>query len=270
MIEHFIYEKNPEKKFYDLTTGVDGDNIFDIVIPLGMKDSSLIKLQMEYTKENIIGYRNIYLISYDETIQIDGCITISENIFPFSLNTVSHYHGKSDRNNWYLQQLLKLYAGFVITDILDRYLVIDADTFFYKPTTFVQNGKCLYNYGAENHIPYFEHMSRLHPGLKKVDPEKSGICHHMMFETKYIKELFYMIEKEHDDIFYNIFLKSVAECHSSGVGSGASEYEIYFNFILDKHRNDTILRQLNWENSNIFLNNSNNCDYVSYPWYERT
>ena len=247
------------------------DNIFDIVIPVGPKDKNIIKLQIEYTKKNIIGYRYIYIISYDETIQIDGCITISENIFPFSLETVSKYHGKLNRNGWFLQQLLKLYAGFYIPNILDKYLVIDADTIFLKPTTFFKNGKSLYNYGNEYHKSYFEHMVKLHPELKKIDKEKSGICHHMLFETKFIKELFDIIEKKHNDIFYNIFLKNAVET----TGSGASEYEIYFNFILDKHINNIMIRELNWENvinkdlNNIINNNNNNnnFDYISYPWY---
>ena len=40
---------------------------------------------------------------------------------------------------------------------------------------------------------------------------KSGICHHMIFETKYIKILFNKIERIHNDTFYNIFLKIFTE-----------------------------------------------------------
>ena len=61
--------------------------------------------------------------------------------------------------------------------------------------------------------------------LSKIDKNKSGICHHMIFETKYIDELISGMEKNHNDLFYNIFLKTVTDKE----GSGASEYEIYFN-----------------------------------------
>ena len=45
------------------------------------------------------------------------------------------------------QVLVKIkYAGIVIKNILDKYLVIDSDTFFLKPTSFIKDGKCLYNY----------------------------------------------------------------------------------------------------------------------------
>jgi hypothetical protein len=132
-------------------------NLFDIVIPVGPNDISVINNQLEYTKKNIIGYRNIYIVTTPNNLhyQFDGCIIIDENIFPFTISDLLILYGENSRNGWYLQQLLKLYAGLIIPDILDRYLVIDADTFFLKPTTFIDNEQhCLYNYGTEYHIPY--------------------------------------------------------------------------------------------------------------------
>jgi len=237
---------------------------FDIVIPVGPNDRSVIDYQIKFTQKNIIGYRNIYLICYDPSINIKGCITIDENIFPFNIETVEKFHGKLERNGWYLQQLLKLYAGKIIPNILDKYLVIDSDTFFLKPTTFVENNKCLYNYGTEFNIQYFDHMEKLDKGLVKIDKNKSGICHHMIFEKKYIDELISRIEKNHNELFYNIFLKLVTD----KIGSGASEYEIYFNYML-KYNSDKIqIRKLNWKNTFI-LDTNCNLDYITYHWYMR-
>jgi FkbM family methyltransferase len=242
-------------------------NIFDIVIPVGPNDKDIIFKQILYTKMNIIGYRNIYLICYDPNIIIDGCITINENIFPFSLETVSDFHGKLDRNGWYLQQLLKLYAGKIIPNILDRYLVIDSDTFFLKPTIFIENDKCLYNFGTEYRDSYFTHMLKLDKELTKVDINKSGICHHMIFETKYINEIINKIENNHNDKFYNIFLKLVIDKN----GADASEYEIYFNYMLKNHSNKIKLRKLKWSDMRYNLNNNLHLDldldYISYHWY---
>ncbi|QXD31053.1 DUF6492 family protein [Candidatus Pelagisphaera phototrophica] len=239
-------------------------NLFDIVILVGPNDKSVIEQQIKYTQKNIIGYRNIYLICYDPSIIIDGCTTINENIFPFNIETVAKYHGKLDRNGWYLQQLFKLYSGKIIPNILDKYLVIDCDTFFLKPTTFVENNKCLYNYGTEYHKPYFHHMEKLDKGLIKVDKNKSGICHHMIFETKYIDELIAKIEKNHNDLFYNVFLKTVTDKKKSG----ASEFEIYFNYMLKYNTDEIQIRKLSWENVNKLETNSN-YDYISYHWYMR-
>jgi hypothetical protein len=245
-------------------------NLFDIVIPVGPEDREIVTKQIEFTKKNIIGYRNIYLICYDPTITLDGCITINENIFPFTIDTVSKFHGKLSRNGWYLQQLLKLYAGIVIPNILDKYLVIDSDTFFLKPTTFIENGKCLYNYGYTYWEPYFVHMLEL-ANLPNVAGSKSGICHHMIFETKYVKELIKMVETKHGDLFYNVFLKLVTEIN----GAGASEYEIYFNYILKNHKDQITIRKLEWVDILSFnMTTDDDCtdipyDYLSYHYYNR-
>ena len=58
--------------------------MFDIVIPVGPNDKVIIENQLQFTKKNIMGYRNIYLICYDSSIIFDGCITIDEKIFPFT------------------------------------------------------------------------------------------------------------------------------------------------------------------------------------------
>jgi hypothetical protein len=247
------------------------NNLFDILIPAGPEDREIVTKQIEFTKKNIIGYRNIYLICYDPTITLDGCITINENIFPFTIDTVAKFHGKLSRNGWYLQQLLKLYAGIVIPNILDKYLVIDSDTFFLKPTTFIENGKCLYNYGDTDWPPYFVHMHKL-VNFKNIEA-KSGICHHMMFETKYVTELIKMVEHKHGDTFYNTFIKLVSA--SDYTGSGASEYEIYFNYILKNHKDKITIRKL--ESADVLkFNMTTNDDftdipynYVSYHWHMR-
>ena len=257
--EDIIYKNIKYHNFNDII------NAFDIVIPIGPYDKDIIQKQIEYTKKNIIGYRNIYLISYDPTIIIEDCITINENIFPFNINTVSNIHGKLDRNGWYLQQLLKLYAGNIIPNILERYLVIDSDTFFLKPTIFIENNKCLYNYGNEYHKPYFNHMEKLDPTLIKAC-NKSGICHHMMFETKYINELITKIEQNHNDTCYNIFLKLIVD--KERTAAGGSEYEIYFNYILINHINEIKIRPLNWVNTNQ-LNINLHYDYISYHYHLR-
>jgi len=245
--------------------------LFDIVIPVGPNDICVLSKQIEYTKKNIIGYRNIYLICYDPTIIIEGCITIDEKIFPFSIETVNKFHEKHDgydisRCGWYLQQLLKLYVLITIPEILERCLIIDCDTFFLKPITFIKNNKCLYNYGIEYGVSYFEHMYSMDNNLTKVYDNISGICHHMMFEKKYIIELINKIENIHNDKFYNIFLKMVTFMYA-----GASEYEIYFNYVFKNHPDKIELRKLRYQNvTTLNFDIEQDTDYISYHWYSRS
>jgi hypothetical protein len=56
------------------------DYLFDIVICVGPNDTDIIASMIPYTKKNIIGYRNIYLVCVNPTINIAGTIVIDEKI----------------------------------------------------------------------------------------------------------------------------------------------------------------------------------------------
>jgi hypothetical protein len=87
----------------------------------------------------------------------------------------------------------------------------------------------------------------------------------MIFQTKYISELFQLVENEHSGTeFYEIFLK----CVSDKEDSGASEYEIYFNYMLQYHPNEIKVRLLSWKHLYKIPENSEHI-YVSLPYYAR-
>jgi hypothetical protein len=244
--------------------------MFDIVILVGPNDTDIINNQIEFTKKNVMNYRKIYIVSNYITQNINGCEIINETIFDFNNDDIIKYIGNRKRTKWYLQQLIKLYASICIPDILDEYLIIDSDTFFIKPTLFFSNKNiALFNTGLEYHLPYFEHMKKLHPSLIKMLPDNSGITHHMLFQKKYLLSLFKLIEDYHNKKFWIVFLESVDSKEYDG--SGASEYEIYFNFMLQYYPKNIEIRKLNFKNVDHLnlLNTDNQYDYISYHWYCR-
>lgn len=242
--------------------------MFDVVIPLGPNDLENIDKQIACTRSNIIGLRNIYIVTPYTEYKNKDCIVIDEAIFPF-YDQIAVYHNKDKRNAWYLQQLIKLYAGFVIPGITERYLVIDADTYFLKPTQFINSeNQCQYNFGREYHCHYFDHMQKLHPGFERVY-ELSGICHHMMFDCRVLKQLFEMVEKNAGlTPFWVIFLEKVEPWLRHGHGSGASEYELYFNYVCKYHSDEIEVRELCWENVRT-LDLTKDLDYISHHHFMR-
>lgn len=242
---------------------------FDIVIPVGPSEYNQIEKQLEYTKKNIIGYRKIFIITNTDqnTKELPGCVMINESIFPFSLKDVYRFHGETKRAGWYLQQLLKLYCGFVVPDILETYLVIDADTYFLRPVSFMYQNKILFNPGSEHHFPYFEHMKKLHPTLIRRAENLSGISHHMIFNRNDIKDLFRLVENNHSNQpFWKVFLQEVDPNHY--VNSGASEYEIYFNFMIAYKSDRFFIRPL--KRAEVLTNPESyqmyDLDYISCHW----
>ena len=85
-----------------------------------------------------------------------------------------------------------------------------------------------------------------------------------MFETKYITELMKLVEDKHKENFYTVFLSSI----DSKENSGASEYELYFNYMLGAHPDKIKLRQLKWADVNTLSDNSAH-DFESVHHYLR-
>ena len=246
------------------------DLLFDVVICVGPNDNDIVGKVMPFTQKNVIGYRNIYLICSNPNIHIPGTITIDEKIFPFNMSDLVNMFGANNRNGWYLQQLLKFYAGNVVPGILKRYIIIDCDTHFLRPTRFItDDGKHIFTTGTEYHKPYFLHMNRLEHSLKKVHP-LSGISHHTFFHTDRVNELMKLVENNFSNTnpFWKIYLNMVDR--NEFMGSGAAENETYFTYMYLHHNNDIVIRQLNWENvSRLESHHFNNCDFVSVHWYMR-
>ena len=228
----------------------------DIVIAYHPKDKKVIPYSVEGTK-NIKNRNNIYIISSEDP-KIEGTMFIDENTFPFKKDNIKEYFGEKDssRAGWYFKQLMNLYAHRVITNITDKFLLLDCDTLFINEVSMIdEEGKSLYSTGSENHRPYFEHMKKLIPGLDRQIPEKSGIVHHLMVEKKYLDEIIQKVEEIHKKDFWKVMMELIDknEIH----GSGFAEYEIYFNYMLKYHPDKIKLRDLRWGNYNELPDNKN-------------
>jgi hypothetical protein len=244
---------------------------FDIVIPLGPNEYNRFSEVIKCIKNNVVDYRKIFIVTSNLDLKIDNCVIIDENIFPYKEYLKSHLEKGtiSLRVGWYFQQLIKLNIGFYIEDILDNYLVIDADVLFLKPLHFMKNNLPIFTSSEEYHEPYFRHMQLLHTDLNKYH-HYSGISHHMLFNKKYLLGLFNMIELKHGKPFWKVFIDCIDNSNPSNT-SGASEFEIYFNYMVKKYPNQILIRSLNWENISISDFNSNSynkeLDYISICHY---
>lgn len=240
--------------------------MFDLVFLVAEKDIETFKLYLyRYNLNNIIGYNKIYIIS-PCNIEINNTILINDNAFPFN-DLIKEKYGdviEPSRINWYKQQFIKLYIFDIIPELLDNVLVVDADTFFLKKTTFIDdNGKLLYNYGCEFNKAYFDTLDNLKINTYRYD-NYSGITHHMMFNRHIIKEIFKKIEDLHKKPLWIAVLDNI---NKEDFNAGFSEYETYFNYCLLYHNDKIKLRKLKFnENAN---NDVKTLDYISnHKWDE--
>lgn len=235
------------------------DEPIDVVIPAIEKDLETLPLAIRAIRQYGKNVRNIYVVSPKKLT--NEAEWFPEKKYPFSLYDVALaiYKDKTRAKNylalpgnrigWILQQFIKLYAPLVIPGISTNVLVLDADTVFLKPVSFLnERFEPLFNPAFEYHKTYFEHAARLLPGFSKVFKNYSGISHHMMFQKNVIEHLFATIESIHHMPAWQ------AMCHCIDIVttgklelSTISEYEIYFNYMFTNSDQGHI-RHLKWRN----------------------
>ncbi len=228
----------------------------DVIIPCTDKDIPTLDRCIQGIRTNCKEVRRVIVVSkkhltrnaewYDERLYPFSMFDIAKALFGSENKAKSYIKDPKNRLGWIYQQLLKLYAPFVIPGISSNVLVLDSDTIFLNRVTFMQEkGAGCFNTGSEYHKPYFKHAKRLLPYLHRVHSRFSGICHHMLFQKNVLDHLFQEVEAYHQVPFWKAFLKCVD--HKELYGSCASEYEIYFNYASIRSK-QFMIRQLKWQN----------------------
>jgi GR25 family glycosyltransferase involved in LPS biosynthesis len=261
---------------YTINTNMFTNIKFDIVYVCHSKDKDIIKKSLESVRKYVRHFNNIYLVSKENLLHElwnDNMIYVDENKYPFSKNDIINNLPKecpSFRYGWFYQQLLKLYIYRIIPEITDYFMVLDSDVIFLKFIRFFNdNNKPYFTTGDEYNKPYFKHMKILYPKLKKMHP-KSGIAHHMIFNKKILDKLFFEVEKIHGEPFWKVFLNKVKFDKSENY-SRASEYEIYFNYVLKYFPKKYEIRNLIWFNLKFIdiekYKKNHDIDYVGVQDY---
>jgi Family of unknown function (DUF6492) len=240
--------------------------MIDVIIPVGPRDEGVAKICALSVAKYVENVRTIYVVGVRNP-GIAGTVYIDEGLLPFSLKEVGEILGTTQRAGWYFQQLVKLHAPLLIPNMLQQYLVVDADTFFLQKCKFVEDGRPVFNLGTEYHPPYFEHMHRMHPSLIKP-MIYSGITHTLVYDRRWLNEMVSLIEEHHvGKPFWRIYLDEVDPVHKEG--SGAAENELYFTFCIYAHIRELIIKAFKWSNiSNVEQIDSQDV-YVSLHWYLR-
>ncbi len=249
---------------------------YDIVVCIGPKDLEVAKQCLSTIQQHVQHYGTIYTITRDP-FEFPNTINILESTFPFSIREINQFIQVPNRAGWYFQQLLKLYAPDVIEDLTEDYIAIDSDTLFLRSISFVMRDenktrRMVYNATMnENHQPYFDWMRRLHPSFEKRIPH-SGVVHHMAFSKSILRELKTKVEQYHNSPtpFWVHFLEKVDPTHRSL--SGASEYEMYFNYMLQYHPLYVAVRSIPFASIKDLreLEVPRKEWYVNYHWWNRS
>ena len=253
---------------------VNKNTEYDLGIPCSFHDIQLFFKHKIYY-ENFINYSNIVLIgesSISEHILNETSISfihedslvpkIKINEFLLKMRNIS-----TDRDGWYEQQFLKMAYSSICQK--DYYLIWDMDTIPIKSFKMFKNGHPIFDMKTEHHIPYFNTIEKLIPGLKLID--KSYISEHMMIQTEFMKNLLKEIElnnKIPGNFFWEKILMSIDIKNMNF--SGFSEYETYGTYVDSKYQ--YTYRHRNWfslREAKTYFGSSENLNKDDLIWLSK-
>lgn len=216
---------------------------FDVVIVCHHKDYGTLPHCVASIRKNIVDTKHIYVIG---TQEISGdFIFVPENKFyqfcdPKKLRVAWNIKNSSlsYRAGWVFQQLVKLGAQYIIDDLSENYLCVDADIIWTRPQRFFnEQGQVRY---AKTHtgclccckkLPCHAPYKDFYQTILGEEPIAlryvSFIEHHMMFNKTILQELFAYIQKKHNKFWVQAFIDSLDMDQNSCM----SEYELYGNWV---------------------------------------
>lgn len=214
----------------------ESTSLSGVMLTVG-KDAMVFKISIKSALKNLVDINRFYVITPDPIklkesmgdFQSSRVIFVDESVFPFNKDTVCDVmlqtvreigkypldKGKSifenilwQRAGWFLQQLLKLYAGIVLK--LEDFVLLDSDIVWYKEVRFINktSSSYFYAYSSQYHPSYRSSM-RLILGLDHTPGQYySGICHHMVIKKDVLSALSKRAELLHGGLpLWQVYLK---------------------------------------------------------------
>lgn len=203
----------------------------DLVVPCAEKDAELLRLSIASLKSCCKQLRRVVVISPRPMVPAEDAEWFDEAQFPFSKEELG--------TGWRYQQALKLCASFVVPDLLEDVLVVDADTVWHRRNLeFVRSdGVGLYSLSADigdvrGYGPFFQDV--VFPlGVPRLKDGMSAICHHMLFKRHILCDLSLEVQRRFGKPLWKVFSQGKP-----------SEWELYLNFAAAKFASEIAIRPL--------------------------
>ena len=226
------------------------------------------KAKVKFIDEKIFNFK------YENVTSIMIESVRNKGVYPLQAGQSTFEKTVYGKYGWFLQQLLKLYAGRVLK--LNDYILLDSDLIWFRNISLyagkvkielssslsasgpVEVNSYYYATSRQYHAAYLATLQRVAgvPLLKANSSFRSGVVHHIVLVKEVLEDLIITSEALHGLPFWQVLLNQSAiemTCRAPktpicGAGSTLSEYELYFNFARVKYPQTVVLRPLWWAN----------------------
>ena len=223
--------------------------------------------------------KNIYVIApanVKEHVDVENdsrIIFVNENEFADAERVKSLYSSRTNKNpsraGWYIQQFIKMQFARYTSD--EYYFIWDSDTIPLKQINmFDEDSRPYFDMKTEYHVPYFDTISKILPGICKA-VNKSFISEHMLVKSEYMREMLHEIENNkglEGSSFWEKIIKAINVYDLPG--SGFSEFETFGNYVLLCYPDSYILREWHSLREVCIYDTAEQLDVRQMQWLSRS
>lgn len=137
---------------------------------------------------------------------------------------INYFYNGFNKSGWIYKMLLNLNADKICKQ--SHILVLDSDTLFIKPQTFIYKDKILFNVSDEYHAPYFRANEKI-LGIKH-NTSRSFITHYMLFDARTLKKYRNSLRKRWGREWYRAIIDNL----DKSTAMAFADYESYADFYI--------------------------------------
>lgn len=259
---NLVYLKSKRKIGTDhsFLNNLSSDVTIDIFMPTLEKDSTMLGNAIDYARKNIKHpISNIYIVGPSNSDKLKkiakekSCIFVDEkNILNIDKKEINYFYNGFNKSGWIYKMLLNLNADKICKQ--NNILVLDSDTLFIRPQTFIYKDKVLFNMSDEYHPPYYRANKRIF-GIKH-NTSRSFITHYMLFDSRVLKKYRNYLESKWHKKWYRAIIDNL----DKSTAMAFADYESYADFFIV---NNPRKYELNyWSNLSYEIDSLNKLDKV--------
>ncbi len=232
-------KKCPEIQILIVCKSTDSDLLSSCIFQACKKSENPVSLVSIIVPKDEIDQISSLLSPLDLGVEVE---ILSEDDFVSSYAKNLILDNRPDRFGWILQQILV--CNFLLTTQAQNVLVVDADTLILRKQIWVdKNERQILMQSLEFHKPYYDFLTNQSEIFGS--PKASYISHHMLFQTKYFRQMMKLWGVDADQLLK----RALSFSHEAEASPFDLKYEPYAQYMLSNHRSRIHLSK--WSNISL-------------------
>jgi hypothetical protein len=207
-------------------TKADRERKLTVIIPAAEKDAAVLGHCVSAARQMIQHQLSAVWVVGPESSRIRQITSAAGGEFVHEDLILPRPAAELKCRGWVLQQLIKFNAAFHVPT--DDYLVLDSDTVFLCPQSFLRDGKTVLRYSDQYELLYNRSLDLIFKGRHRFPV--SFVTHHMLLNRGVVKDLLGVFGARFNRLWWEAILYELDQGHPISF----SEFELYGNYVVSQ------------------------------------